>query len=154
MTNDANTSVPHQRSLRFSLRTLLLLAMMIALCLSAFQYGRQVGFAEGDQSGFVAGLVAKTYVVMYPISNLVISEGTEAELADCQLLIDEIVAQVQPQSWEQAGGPGEIAYDPSRKSLIVYQSERGHDAIVEFLEPKRFPRGETQQAIRVEQAAP
>jgi hypothetical protein len=154
MSDDTDTSVPSQAAFRFSLKTLLLLALMIALCLGAFQYGRQVGFAAGDRSGFAAGLIAKPYLVVYPVGNIVGRESVDAQRAACQSLIDEIIAKVQPQSWEQAGGPGRIAYDPRQDSLIVNQTGRGHDAISAFLEPLRIPQGNVQIATSSDPAVP
>lgn len=125
---------------RFGIRSVLLFAMLVALLLAAFQYGRIVGVEEGFRDGFAEGLTAKVYPVTYRVSDLVAPRiGSRA--ADYQGLIDEIVTTVQPKSWDDAGGPATLAAYPSNQALVVSQTPQGHDDLAEFLEAKRDSMG-------------
>ena len=127
---------------RFRIRSLFLVALMVAIALSAFRYGRDVGYSEGERIGFAEGLSAKPYVKTYRVSDLVRptpSAGGVA-FANFEPLMNEILTEVQPASWDGAGGPASLAPYPQNLSLVVSQTSRGHDELAEFLETKREER--------------
>lgn len=135
-TEPATQSANKKFRFRFGLRLLLLLAMLIAIFLGAYEYGRRTGFDAGNRSGFAAGLQAKVYPKAYRVSDLVLPAPTVG-MADFQSLMDEIQREVQPTSWEVSGGPATLAPYPLNLSLVVSQTERGHDELQDYLAAKR-----------------
>ncbi len=107
--------------------------------LGAFRFGHQVGFDKGEKSGFAAGITAKLYPKVYRITDIVtpipLSDGVGT--ADFQGLIGEIEGQIQPETWDANGGPAQIVPYPQNLSLVVVQTDRGHQDLQEFLEAKR-----------------
>lgn len=126
-----------RRGLRFSLRTALLLTLLLAVALAGFRFGRERGFEEGTRAGFAEGLNAKVYPRTYRVADLLLGPPPQSGQPDYATLIDEIYAQVQPSSWEAAGGPATLAPYPQHVSLVIAQTDRGHDEIAAFLEAKR-----------------
>lgn len=126
---------------RYGLKSLLLVVLFVAISLSAFQFGHQVGFKKGDRSGFAAGLSAKVYPVSYRAADLVHQPGRTDAFAQLSSLAGEITRNVQPTSWDSAGGPGTVAEYAHQLTLVVSQTERAHDEISTFLEAKRAERG-------------
>lgn len=139
MTMDNQPNDQKKRSwTRFGLKSLLLLALMIALLLGGFRYGRNVGFVEGSRQGFSEGLVAKVYPVVYKVSDLVSPPNQSVSVfASYDTLIQEIQSEFQPQTWEAAEGPATLAPYPQNLSIVVAQTERGHQDLNDFLETKR-----------------
>ncbi|MGB7343074.1 MAG: hypothetical protein WBD20_02580 [Pirellulaceae bacterium] len=137
-TEQSEDTSRRSKRLRFSLKALLALAFVVAICLGAFRFGREQGFEEGNRIGFAEGLNAKVYPVTYRVADLtqVSQKGTNAffELAD---LIKEIETDVQPTSWEAVGGPATMAPYPQNLSLVISQTDKGHDDLSAFLEAKR-----------------
>ncbi|QDT10289.1 hypothetical protein [Planctomycetes bacterium K23_9] len=135
-----STSAKKRPRFRFSLRTLLAILLIVALLFGAFQLGHDTGFEKGNRIGFAEGLNAKTYPVSYRASDLLIrvpADGTGATFAGFEKLLDEMMTTVQPSSWEGAGGPATCAPYPQNLSLVVSQTDRGHEEVAAFLEAKR-----------------
>ncbi len=126
-----------RRRLRFSLKSAMVLILLFAVGLGAFRFGRDVGFQEGNQAGFAAGINAKIYPKTYRVSDLVLGPIPQSGQPNYATLVNEIVSKVQPTSWEEAGGPATLAPYPQNLSLVVSQTSRGHDELVNFLESKR-----------------
>jgi general secretion pathway protein D len=60
-----------------------------------------------------------------------------ASMADFDSLISLITATVQPESWEDVGGPGTVAPFETNLSLVIRQTEEVHEEIVDLLEQLR-----------------
>jgi general secretion pathway protein D len=58
-------------------------------------------------------------------------------MADFDSLINLITATVQPESWEDVGGPGSVAPFETNLSLVIRQTEEVHEEIVDLLEQLR-----------------
>lgn len=48
-------------------------------------------------------------------------------------LIDLITSTLEPETWDDVGGPGSIRYEPETMSLLIRQTEAVHDEIEETL---------------------
>lgn len=59
------------------------------------------------------------------------------EMPDFDSLIKSITSSIQPDSWEQYGGPGSIADYPMCDCLVVSQTREIHETISELLEQVR-----------------
>lgn len=105
----------------------------LARCVPCWSGG---GVEEGNRAGFAAGLNAKVFPKTYRVSELLPTQA-DGSFSSYLDLIDEIIAGVQPASWEGAGGPATLAPYPQNLSLVVSQTARGHDELSEFLEAKR-----------------
>ena len=127
--------VKNQRWLRFRLKSLLLLILFVAVVFAVFELGRNLGFDEGESAGYAAGVSAATYPRVYRVADFLVSIENSA-LPDYQSLIDEIQKEVQPTTWESAGGPATLSEYPANKSLVVSQTSRGHDELSAFFKAK------------------
>ncbi len=58
-------------------------------------------------------------------------------MADFDSLISLITATVQPESWEDVGGPGSVEPFETNLSLVIRQTEEVHEEIVDLLEQLR-----------------
>jgi general secretion pathway protein D len=58
-------------------------------------------------------------------------------MADFDSLINLIVTTVQPDTWEDVGGPGTVAQFDTNLSLVIRQTEEVHEEIVDLLEQLR-----------------
>lgn len=94
-----------RRGLRFSLKSAMVLILLFAVGLGAFRFGREVGFQEGNQAGFVDGINAKVYPKVYRVSDILLGPIPQSGQPDYALLLNEIICKVQPTTWEEAGGP-------------------------------------------------
>jgi hypothetical protein len=66
---------------------------------------------------------------LYPVADLVLAEYEHVIYEDEQILIDTIKSIVEPQSWDDVGGPGAIAYLPNSRALIISQTRPVHDHV-------------------------
>ena len=57
--------------------------------------------------------------------------------ADFDTLIELITATIEPDSWEEVGGPGAIDGFPGNLSLVVSQTQDVHERIIDLLEQLR-----------------
>lgn len=126
----------------------MVLTLLFAVGLGAFRFGREVGFQQGNREGFAAGINAQVYPKTYRVADLLLGPVPQSGRADYATLLDEIVANVQPTSWERAGGPATFAPYPQNLSLVVSQTSRGHDELIEFLESKRRRLMEEEQRFK------
>ena len=58
-------------------------------------------------------------------------------IADFDTLIDLITTTIEPDSWDEVGGPGTIAEFPTNLSLVISQTQEVHDKISDLLEQLR-----------------
>lgn len=70
-------------------------------------------------------------VVTYPVADLCQKESVEQSL---ETLKDLIVATVEPNSWDESGGPGALRFSALTTSLVVRQNEAVHQRINAFLQ--------------------
>ena len=63
-----------------------------------------------------------------------LSGGTQA---DFDSLIELITTTIQPQSWDDVGGPGSVAPFETNLSLVVSQTQEVHEEIVDLLQQLR-----------------
>ncbi len=70
---------------------------------------------------------------LYPVADLVLAEYEDAIYEEDQVLIDAIMAIVWPQSWDDVGGPGSIAYLPNVRALVCCQTRPVHEEIERLL---------------------
>ena len=135
--SEHRTPARGSRWLRFSLKSAMGLILLCAVGLGAFRFGRELGFEEGNDAGFAAGINAKVYPKTYRVSDLVLGKAPQSGHPEFAGLVDEIVSNVQPASWKETGGPATRAPYPQNVSLVVSQTSRGHDELFEFLDSKR-----------------
>jgi hypothetical protein len=110
-----------KRIFRVSLAGLL----FITLCACGFFAGYRRGYQNGarDRRDMV-------YVVSYPVGDLTAPRASTAQPPPipAKTLLPLPAAEVSPESWKVAGtGKGELQYFKKNSSLIVSQSERGHE---------------------------
>ena len=138
--SNETSELNQKRNLRFSLKSILFLALFAAMVFGAFQYGHRLGYGEGERDGYASGVGAKVYPVVYRVSDLVVSDSGGPDTKQFALydeLVNAIQKNVAPKTWESEGGPASMAPYPQNLSLVVAQSDRGHDELAEFLESKR-----------------
>lgn len=75
-------------------------------------------------------------VRVYAVSDLV-KPDPETGKANLEALARELQAQVLPDSWSAKGGEGSIRGFESTVSLVIRQTEMGHEAIARALEQRR-----------------
>ncbi|WP_231744235.1 hypothetical protein [Stieleria neptunia] len=80
---------------------------------------------------------AKLVNKSYRVSDLVLKDGSGEGFADFSTLMESIVSDVEPESWESNGGPGTLRPYPQNLSLIVSQTSRGHEALDDYLQEHR-----------------
>lgn len=75
---------------------------------------------------------------LYPVLDLVALEGNNVDEAargehDYDTLIESITTTVEPDSWEEVGGPGTIADFPNSAALVVTQTQEIHEQVEKVL---------------------
>lgn len=60
-----------------------------------------------------------------------------AAMADFDTLIELITATIQPDTWDDVGGPGAIESFPTNLSLVISQTQQVHEQIADLLEQLR-----------------
>ncbi len=95
--------------------------------------------SHGGGSGFRKWLSPpdSRSVKVYYVEDLVI---VNSGIADFDSLIQDVEANVDPRSWESAGGKGSIAAFPTNLSLVVSHDEASHKKISAYLNSKRASR--------------
>ncbi|QDU74365.1 hypothetical protein Pan97_13720 [Bremerella volcania] len=73
------------------------------------------------------------------------------EMPDFDNLIRSITSSIQPDSWEEYGGPGAIADCPLGDCLVVAQTREIHETIAELLEQVRTQRNPSDAAKLTQQ---
>jgi hypothetical protein len=78
--------------------------------------------------------------VVYPVADLVLVAGAPRaapDYADFDSLIDLIKNSIEPDSWDDVGGPGSIGVFPNRLCLCVTQTDEVHERVVALLQQVR-----------------
>lgn len=75
---------------------------------------------------------------LYPVLDLVAAAGTTPDKAmrgehDYDTLIDTITTTVEPDSWDDVGGPGTIAEYPGAGALVISQTAEIHEQVEKIL---------------------
>ncbi len=73
---------------------------------------------------------------LYPVSDLVMFQDPSGETwADHDSLISLLTATIQPESWEEVGGPGSVGPMSlsGKEVLAIRQTEEAHDEIADML---------------------
>ena len=60
-----------------------------------------------------------------------------AAMADFDTLIELITSTIQPETWDEVGGPGAIESFPTNLSLVISQTQQVHEQIADLLEQLR-----------------
>lgn len=77
---------------------------------------------------------------VYPVRDLVLIEFERTVDADFDSLIEMITSTIQPDSWDEVGGPGAIAPELGSLSLVISQTWRAHRLIEPLLKSLRAAR--------------
>lgn len=116
-----------KRVFRVSLAGLL----FITLCACGFFAGYRRGYQNGgrDRQDTV-------YLISYPVGDLTAppaNGGAPAPISP-EKLVSLLQSEVAPESWMSNGkGNGELQYFAQNSSLIISQSERGHEHVLTAL---------------------
>ena len=140
---ELKVKIPFHPKAKFGLKAILLAIFIIAIGLGSFKYGKEQGNVEGHRLGYEAGWAdsqnAKIVAKSYSVSDLVHDPGPEKQtMLNLTSLAADIQQSVDKESWESNGGPAQISVYPQNLSLVVNQTQRGHDAIEEFLGERRL----------------
>ncbi|QDV81901.1 hypothetical protein TBK1r_08240 [Stieleria magnilauensis] len=132
--------VPIHPRAKFGLKAMLFAILLLAVGFGAFKLGKErggsEGYAKGYDNGWAESQNAKLVKRHYRVSDLVLADGPES-IADFGKLIQSIQQSVEQNSWDTNGGPAEIAPYPQNLSLVVNQTQRGHNAIEKYLDERR-----------------
>jgi hypothetical protein len=88
----------------------------------------------------------KLITAVYPVADLVLppdapadyaTDRSGASWADFDSLIDLITSSVQPTTWDEVGGPGSVAPFENNMTLVISQTEEGHEEIAKVLRTLR-----------------
>ena len=109
--------------MQFGLRTLL----FVILCIAGMLAGYRAGFYQGAETKRRQSIYAKTYQVV-ELTDLVTTPSGEVKKS-YDTLIQIILKNVEPDSWDSVGGPGSIQEFPPSKSLVINQTGENHDRI-------------------------
>lgn len=102
--------------------------------------------AQMPQGGFIPGLGSGQTVSGQPQGNMGFGPGSGIGGAggfgggvqpDFDSLIELITTTVEPDSWEELGGPGSVAPFATNLSLVVSQTQEVHDRLADLLEQLR-----------------
>ncbi|KAA5538017.1 hypothetical protein FYK55_27760 [Roseiconus nitratireducens] len=131
--------IPIHPRAKFGLKALLLGTLLVGIGFGAYKYGkergRRAGYSQGYESGWSDSQRSKLTKRQYPVSDLVIAgPGTPADFGS---LISDIQNAVDQTSWGAKGGPAEISPYPQSLSIVVHQTQRGHEALELFLAKRR-----------------
>lgn len=75
---------------------------------------------------------------LYPVLDLVALEGNTVDEAargehDYDKLIESITTTVEPDSWDEVGGPGTVADFPNAAALVITQTQEVHEQVEKVL---------------------
>ncbi|MCD0460156.1 hypothetical protein [Roseiconus lacunae] len=138
--------IPFDKRARYSVKTILVVTLLLAVSFGAFKYGKesgyQSGFEKGREEGWSEAQSAKVVRKSYRVSDLVYElvephdngKKTMENLADLKRQIED---EIDPDSWEAKNGPSTIIVYPQELSLVVEQTTQGHNAIAQYLKERR-----------------
>jgi hypothetical protein len=101
---------------QFAIRTLLFVVLCIAGLLAGYRVGYYGGFERRRQEAFST----KVYAV--------------SDFGSASEVISIITRTVDPENWDDVGGPGTVRGAPDDPgSLVIYQTGANHDSIERLL---------------------
>lgn len=120
--------------MRFTIRSVLLLLVLVCLLLGVYKLGQRAGFDAGLRLAMDRQLESQITSRFYDVSDLVMSESGQVDFAG---LIAQITSEVAPDTWSKHGGPCSIQPFETNLSLVVSQSPAGHLRIQDYLQAVR-----------------
>jgi len=117
------TGMRWRRLLQFRLSTIFWLSIVVTITATiAFRVGLRAGVEQQlarDRQGTV-------YVRAYPVKDLVLGPGmTKPYFATLM----EMIQQINPQKWQEAGGAGEMAAFDTNFTIVIAQDASTHKEI-------------------------
>src|SRR5690242_15930380 len=102
----------HKRRIYFGLGTLL----FVVLCFAGLFAGYRIGFDRGYAAGDLKHASEELYNRVYDVGDLVtLPDGRK----DFDSLIELITTTIEPNSWDDVGGPGSIKEFESNSSFVI-----------------------------------
>lgn len=108
--------------------------MLSPLSLIALPDGNEVHIL--DATHFCGRLSTK----IYPVADLIAYRADNQVQLVREGLVAFLTSIIQPESWDEVGGPGSIAYEPITMSFAIRQTDAVHDAIDDSLRTLREAR--------------
>ena len=132
---EISIKIPIHPKAKFGLKAILLLLFFVAIGFAAFKFGRERGHREGYKQGYENGWSesqqSKLVKRSYSVSDLV--ENGSKTMSNIWKLTQDIEKSVQRDSWDANGGPAEITPYPPSLSLVINQTQRGHEEVERYL---------------------
>lgn len=111
--------------------------LFLVVCLAGVLGGDRADFERGQR----AGADARLYPVMYHVGDLVIPHDAQGNLtrgeADFNSLEELITTTIDPETWSAVGGQASMRRIETNLSLVITQTARTHQKIVEVFEGLR-----------------
>lgn len=89
--------------------------------------------AKSEPSAACCESHGKMRTSVYAVADLLGKGGKETKLDDLDELVNVIVSTVEPQSWVDQGGPGNIEHYLRSRALVVRQTPEVHEQIADLL---------------------
>ena len=106
------------------------MAFVVVLAIATLLAAYRVGYERGRRFGPVVPATLNAHSVYdreYDVADIVRSE------ADATLLINAIQENVEPDSWDSAGGYGEVVYVSKSGTLTLSHVLSGHLSVIRYL---------------------
>ena len=134
---------PSRRRLYFSLGTLLFLV----LCFAGLFGGYRIGFNHGYAAGDAQRAAEKPVTRVYDVEDLV-STGPGGP-KDFDSLVEVVTTTIEPNSWDDVGGPGSIkefdSIGEQHSAVIIMQREDLHAQVEKLFSQIRAIRARGQK---------
>ena len=95
------------------------------------------GMGTGQTNASVLAQMGASGMLPYPAANAFGGGSGGGTQADFDTLIELITTTIEPDTWEEVGGPGAIDGFPGNLSLVVSQTQDVHEKIIDLLEQLR-----------------
>lgn len=122
---------------RISGQTVLWLILSVVITGGAFWCGYERGHEQGGTiHKEPQHRMGKTIVRVYDVSHLVSgNEPVPQEIGD--LLVQEVIHNVLPYTWDELGGSGSITFFDTNSTIVVCHDQVGHERIAKYLNARR-----------------
>ena len=140
---EIHIKVPIHPSVKFGLKALLILILLVASGFATYKFGMDRGHTKGFSEGYEVGWSDSQKLVKrkYDVADLAIEAGSET-MINVPGVIKDIQEVVERSSWNVNGGPGEISRNSETSmTLVVRQTNRVHRALEEYLAKRRLELG-------------
>ena len=99
---------------------------------------RNEALVISTQEDAASNLVTRTYPVLDLVGSVATSStGSREAVADYDSLIEVITTTLEPDSWDEVGGPGSVAEFPNAGVLVISQTRDNHQKIATLLNSLR-----------------